>query len=197
MKFRIGIGNFMKIYLITHPDTVIDSQRPINRWKISKDGWKQVKNLGKKRFWNNVEFIYASTEPKANLSARYWSKNHNIRMKIVAGIDEVNDRKFLPKKKLWENADLFYAAPRKSAGGWETAENCLKRMVKSINRIKNESKRKKYQSIAIVSHGAVANIYVCHLKKVRASVKTGQKKIGSWIIIDAGKNKILTKWQAY
>lgn len=187
----------MKIYLITHPDTVINRRLRQEKWKISRDGWKQVRNLGKKKFWKDVEFIFTSTEPKANLSAKYWSKKHNIPMKIVNGIEEIDNRKFLPKKKLSKNLDLFYAEPSKHAGDWETAEHCLKRMIKAINKTRGESRKKHYKGIAIVSHGAAANLYVCHLKKILPNASTGQKKIGSWIKINSEKQKVLSKWQSY
>ncbi|HLC39749.1 MAG TPA: histidine phosphatase family protein [archaeon] len=188
----------MKIYLITHPDTVPTSEKVPPKWKISEDGWKQVRSLAKRKFWSEVEFIYASTEPKAHLAGRYWAKKHRIPMKIVEGIDEIRKRnQFLRKKQLWENVDYFYANPAKSARGWETARNCLERMLKAFNRIVSTEKKKKRKAIAVVSHGAVANLYVCHLKKIKPSRKVGQKKIGSWIVIDTDRKKVLTKWRAY
>ena len=98
----------MKIYLITHPDTVVSSKIPPSKWKISRDGWRQVRNLGRKDFWKEVSFIFASREPKANLAAKHWSKKRNIPMKIVDGIEEMNPRRFLRRSVLIKNDVLFY-----------------------------------------------------------------------------------------
>jgi len=186
----------MLIYLITHPATKVEKTNP-NKWKISREGWKQVKNLAKKRFWNDVEFIFASTERKANNAAEYWSKKYKIPMKIVKGIEEVNNRKYLPEKELWKNIDLFFAEPSRNARGWETANHCKERMINTMNKIIKKARKKHCKAIAIVSHGVVANLYICNFKKIRANFSTGQKKIGSWIIIDAEKKKVLSSWQTY
>lgn len=187
----------MKIYLITHPDTVIDSGLRPEKWKISRDGWKQVRSLSRKKFWSEINFIFASIEPKANLPAKYWSEKHGIPMAIFRGIEEIRSRRYVPKRRLLKVADAFYSHPEKNSGTWETADHCLKRMKKSFKKILEESKKKGYNAIAVVSHGTVSNLYVCDMKKIPATERRGQKKIGSWILIDAKKRKVISKWHAY
>jgi len=192
----------MLIYLITHPMVTVDKKLPHNKWKISKEGWKQVRNLAKEKIWKDVQFIYASVEPKANCAAKYWSKKHKIPMKIVKNIEEIRRSRgnlpdWLPRKKLYEAVDAFYSNPDKRMLTWETANEMKRRMIGAMNKIINDAKKKRYKAIAVVSHGAVANQYVCSLKKIKASRKTEQKKIGSWIVIDADRKKVLTKWRAY
>lgn len=187
----------MKIYLITHPDTVVDRDLRPEKWKISRDGWSQVRNLSKKKFWDEISFIFASVEPKANLAARYWSEKHGIPMAIFRGIEEIRNRQYVPKRKLLKVADAFYSHPEKNSGTWETADHCLKRMKKSFKKILEQSKKRNCSAIAVVSHGAVSNLYVCDMRKIPASAAKGQKKIGSWIVIDAKKRKVVSKWHAY
>ena len=125
----------MKLCFITHPMVNIDSQVPINKWSISDDGWEQVKSLAREQFWKDVDIIFASTEQKANKAAEFWSKKFNIPLKIVEGIQEIDRSStgMLPEEEFWKQVDGFYARPSERVRGWESANECLERMIRTID----------------------------------------------------------------
>ncbi|MEK6909805.1 MAG: histidine phosphatase family protein [Candidatus Aenigmatarchaeota archaeon] len=186
----------MKLYFITHPAVNIDPDIPVNKWSISKEGWKQVRNLSDEPFWKEVDVIFASTEQKANKTAEYWSKKFNIPLTIVNGIEEIDRSStgFIAENEFWKTADDFYATPDKKVRGWESANECLDRMVKAMEKIVAENGGK---NIAVVSHGAVGNLYACRIKGTRPSHLTGQTKIGSWFVLDLNTRKIISDWREY
>ena len=185
----------MKLYFITHPAVNIDPKTPVSRWDISKEGWKQVERLSKEAFWKEVGAIFASTEPKANMAAEFWSKKFNIPMKVVDGIQEINRSStgFLPDEEHAEIVNGFYENPTKRIRGWESANECIDRMNNAMNKIIDESKG---NNVAVVSHGAVGNLYVCYIMNIKPSPRTVQKKIGSWAVINVGTKQI-SGWKDY
>ncbi len=188
-----------RIYLITHPDTVIDSKRPINLWRISRQGQKQVKTLSSNNFWRDVECIFASTEPKAKIAAEAWAIIHKIPLRLTKGIEEIDrsSTEYLPKRQLLNNIKSFYCKPRERVRGWESAEHALKRMIAAMTRIERYSSQKGYVCIAVVTHGVVGNLYVAYLRKIIATLETGQRSPGSWLIIDSRKKRIGSHWNPY
>ncbi len=185
----------MKLYFITHPSVNIDPNIPVNKWSISEEGWKQVRNLSDEPFWKEVDVIFASTEQKANKAAEYWSRKFNIPLTIVDGIEEIDRSStgFL-SEDFWKVVDEFYAEPSERVRGWESANECLKRMISTIDNI---TKNNQGKNIAIVSHGAVENLYACHIKGITPSHITGQTKIGSWFVLDLNTRKIISDWREY
>ncbi len=189
----------MRIYLITHPDTVVDRKKPIKKWKISQYGWKQVKKLAKRSFWREVRCIYVSSEQKAKLAGEFLAKTHKIPLSTVKGIEEIDrsSTEYLREKELRVNINTFYAEPAKSARGWETANHALERTIGAIASIIHTSVKKQYGCIAIVTHGVTANLYVARMKRVIPSVNSGQRKTGSLLIIDTDRNRISSGWRPY
>lgn len=174
----------------------IDPNTPVNEWSVSEEGWKQVENLSKEPFWKEVDIIFASTEQKANKAAEFWSRKFKIPFKIVDGIEEIDRSStgFMKEIELWKIVDEFYAKPAERVRGWESANECLERMEKTINRIIKENPDK---NLAIVSHGAVGNLYASFIKSIKPSRSTGQTTIGSWFVLDLETNKIISDWRGY
>ncbi len=186
----------MRMYFITHPVVNIDPRIPPNKWSISEEGWKQVRNLSKELFWKDVDTIFASTEPKANKAAEFWSKKFGIPFSIVDDIQEIDRSStgFVSQSDLNYIIDRFYSKPEERVRGWESANECLERMVRTINRLTEENRNK---NIVIVSHGAIGNLYACKIKGIKPSEHTGQTKIGSWFVLDLEANRIVSDWKEY
>lgn len=186
----------MKLYFITHPAVNIDPSIAANKWSISEEGWRQVRNLSNQPFWKEVDAIFASTEQKANKAAEFWSKKFNIPLEIVDGIQEIDRSStgFLPEDEFVKIVNEFYTNPDEKVRGWESANECLDRMVKAIDKIIAGNNGK---NIALVSHGAVGNLYTCHIQGIKPSRLKGQTKIGSWFVLDLSARKIISVWREY
>ena len=185
-----------RLYLITHPAVNIDPNTPVNQWSISKDGWKSVIGFMDHELWSEVEEVYASSEPKAYNAAGYWAGNIGLAVKIVEGIQEIDRTStgFIPEPEFGRQDEAFWVNPSERVRGWESVEECYKRMKLALDKIINESEK---DVVAVVSHGAVTNMYVAKMRGMVPGIATGQKELGSWITIDVKNNKVSGRWKIY
>lgn len=189
-----------RLIYITHPETVIDPQFPIKQWKISENGWKQVRHLVKLPFWEEVDTIYSSSENKALRTAEqiesHWG---NLKFPIPFGNEELEevDRSatgFLKKDDYEKTMRKFFSHPEKSLNGWETANAATKRTIKVVSQIMEENVDK---TIAIVGHGIVGGLLICSLKNIPPTETMLQKRLGSILQIDWDKKRLLSMWVSY
>jgi broad specificity phosphatase PhoE len=113
---------------------------------------------------SQVEAIYCSAEQKALDGAAILSKATGIPCHSVTELGE-NDRSAtgcLPQAEFEATADAFFAHPRESIRGWERAESAQARIVGAVTRIARTAPGA--GPIAVVSHGGVGTLLLCHLK---------------------------------
>ena len=53
------------IYLISHPQVIIDKNKLIENWELSPEGLLAIDRLMRKNFWTSINHIYTSNEAKA------------------------------------------------------------------------------------------------------------------------------------
>jgi len=137
------------IYFITHPDVVIDPTLPIPQWPLSARGRSRMQPLLSRDWIPHVETIYCSTEQKAIDGATILFEATGVPFHAIADLGE-NDRSatgYLPPAEFDATVDAFFAHPSESVRGWERAEAALGS-----------------SPIAVVSHGGVGTLLLCHLK---------------------------------
>ena len=113
-----------------------------------------------------ITAVFSSAEQKAIDGARILAEHLNITPHIVEALGEIDRSStgYLPAAEHAATADAFFADPDHSARGWETARAAQERIINAVEPIiEAESSR---GNIALVSHGAVATLYLCHLKGV-------------------------------
>jgi broad specificity phosphatase PhoE len=112
----------------------------------------------------NIEAIYCSTEQKAMdgaaILARHLSLDYGT-LKTLGEIDR-SSTGYLPADEFMATVEQFFAQADESVCGWETARQAQQRITDSVEAIVQMEKGR--GDIAIVSHGGVGALYLCHLK---------------------------------
>ena len=162
------------IYFITHPDVVIDPSIPVPRWPLSECGRHRMRRLLARDWIARLAAIYCSTEQKAIDGAAILSEATGVPYHQLAALGE-NDRSatvYLPKSEFEATADAFFASPDRSIRGWEPAVSAQVRIVGALDDIARAAPG--IGPVAVVSHGGVGTLLLCHLKGVPIAQKEEQ-----------------------
>lgn len=111
----------------------------------------------------NIRSVFCSTEKKAIDGAVILAGKLDLQYAECASLGE-NDRSstgFLPPAEFENVADQFFSEPAMSVRGWETAVDAQRRIVAAVRDI-TSSGTVQFPA-AIVSHGAVGTLLLCHL----------------------------------
>lgn len=111
----------------------------------------------------NVTAIYSSAERKAREGASILSEHVGTMPHVIEPLHE-NDRSatgFLPPDEFERVADAFFARPYESVRGWERANDAQARIVAAVETLLNTDRTS--GDLAIVAHGAVGALLLCHL----------------------------------
>jgi broad specificity phosphatase PhoE len=152
------------IYFITHPDVVIDPTVPVPQWPLSARGRSRMQRLLSRDWLRQVEAIYCSTEQKAIDGATILAEATGMPFHAVAELGE-NDRSatgYLPPAEFDAAVDAFFARPSEDVRGWERAEAAQARIVGAVTHIARAAPGA--GPLAVVSHGGVGALLLCHLK---------------------------------
>lgn len=184
------------VFFITHPDVVIDPRVPVPRWPLSPRGRRRMKALLAQAWVANVGSVYCSTEQKAIDAAQILAGHLGLDYTTVEALGE-NDRSstgYLPHEEFVATAALFFAHPEQSIRGWETARDAQQRIVNTVEGIVERDANA--GDIAIVAHGGVATLYLCHLKGCPIDDKEGQPGShgGNFFAFDARSRSLLRGW---
>ena len=152
-----------RIYFITHPDVVIDPTIPVPQWPLSACGRSRMQCLLSRDWLRQLEAIYCSTEQKAIDGATILAEATGRPLHAVAELGE-NDRSatgYLPPAEFDATVDAFFARPHESIRGWERATAAQARIVKAVTDIARSAMGA--GPLAVVSHGGVGTLLLCHL----------------------------------
>ena len=151
------------VYFITHPDVTIDPAEPVPDWPLSRRGRARMTRALALPWVAGIGSIWCSTERKARDGADILAAHLNLPVTALAALGE-NDRSatgYLPRAEFEAVADQFFANPDQSIRGWETAVAAQCRIVAAIEPICATSCG---GGIALVSHGGVGTLLLCHLR---------------------------------
>jgi broad specificity phosphatase PhoE len=136
-----------------------------------------MRSLLSQEWLPQVEAIYCSAEQKAIDGAAILSEAIGMPFHPVAELGE-NDRSatgYLPPAEFEATVDAFFAHPSQSVRGWERAEAAQARIVGAVTRIVRAAPGS--GPIAVVSHGGVGALLLCHLK--RQSISRTEEQPGA------------------
>jgi broad specificity phosphatase PhoE len=153
-------------YFLTHPDVLIDSSVPVADWKLSPRGRERMTRALALPWVDGVRAVWCSAERKARDGAEILAGHLGLPVNTLAELGE-NDRSasgYLPKAEFEAVADLFFANPERSVRGWERAADAQCRIVAAVDRVLACSAGCG-GDIAIVSHGGVGALLLCHLRE--------------------------------
>ena len=183
-----------KLIVITHPEVVIDPDTPITDWVLSETGRHRARVFAASKRFANVSGIWTSAEQKARDTAFILAAPRNLPVQIEPGLGE-NDRSstgFLPRAEFEAAADAFFADPRASFRGWETARDAQSRILDAVTAI---TRTHIGEDLAIVTHGAVGTLLHCALSGHPIDRKYDQPGQGHFWEADLPEMKPKTGWQ--
>lgn len=152
----------MRLIFITHPEVVIDPAVPVPQWGLSEQGRARMAAFAASAVVAGVRSVWTSGETKAIEGGAILAAALGLTPRVDAALHE-NDRTatgFLPQPEFEKVADAFFAHPHESVRGWERAADAQARVVSAIERVLGKSEAG--GDVAIVAHGAVGTLALCH-----------------------------------
>ncbi len=165
------------VIFISHPEVIVDPARPVTRWQLSDTGIARMRDFAERIA---PTAIWASAETKAIEAAGILAAAHGMPVHVDHALHE-NDRSatgFLPPAEFEAMADAFFANPNERVRGWESAAAAQARIVAAWDRIRAQG------DAAIVAHGAVGTLLLCHLRGLPISREYDQPSQGHFWRLD-------------
>lgn len=144
----------------------------------------------------NVASVWASSETKAIEAAGIFAGAYGLPINVEHRLHE-NDRSatgFLPPAEFELVANQFFANPNESVRGWETAVAAQNRVLAAFEAIVATSDAE--GDIAIIAHGGVGTLLLCHLLRVPIDRCYDQPFQGHYWICAAETRKVLKLWKS-
>jgi broad specificity phosphatase PhoE len=151
------------IRFITHPDVTIDPAIPVTDWPLSPTGRERMTKVFARPWISDIRAIVCSSEQKAIDGATILADGLRLPFTVRPGLHE-NDRTatgYLPKAEFESVANQFFANPDQSIRGWERAMDAQRRIISAVKQALHGNAVA--GDLAIVSHGGVGALLLCHL----------------------------------
>lgn len=182
------------IYFITHPEVIVDPALPVPQWHLSDKGVARMTQFAASDMMGAVKAIWSSGETKAIEAAEILGLRNELDVSVMQALHE-NDRSatgFLPPAEFEQVADAFFAQPHESVRGWERATDAQDRVRAVFEMIVAGDHT---GDIAIVAHGAVGTLLLCHLNAVPISRAFDQPFQGHYWAYDIDTQIVLHGWR--
>jgi broad specificity phosphatase PhoE len=185
------------VHFITHPEVAIDPSVPVPAWRLSAVGVQRAALLADRPWVRSVRTVFSSAEPKAKEVATMMAAELQLTPIVLADLGE-NDRSatgYLPKAEFEAMADAFFSRPDESVAGWERATDAQRRIVRAVDDALSMARTG--GDMAIIAHGGVGALLLCHLRQVpisRAEDQPGQGG-GNVFSFDAGTRRLIRGWR--
>lgn len=188
--------SFRRLIFITHADVQIDPHVPVQHWRLNARGRARHRAFAQNGALTQVTSVWSSAEQKAVDGAEITAAHLHVPYHTCAELHE-NDRSatgYLPEAEFQATADAFFAHPDQSIRGWERAIDAQTRVVAACKRIVAEAPK---GDIAIIAHGGVGCLLVCHVLQTpiaRAHDQPGCKG-GNYVTISLPEWSLTHYWQ--
>jgi broad specificity phosphatase PhoE len=185
------------VYFITHPDVVIDPAIPVPEWPLSERGRVRMKAMLALDWMPGLRAIYCSTERKAIEGAAILAGGLGLVYSAIPELGE-NDRSatgYLPQSEFASVAAEFFGKPQESVRGWERAIDAQARIFAATTSILREIPPD--DDVAIVSHGGVGTLLLCHLANMPISQNQDQPATsgGNYFAFDRTTFHLIHGWR--
>ena len=185
------------LHFITHPEVIIDPSVPVPDWPLSPEGVRRMGLALEQPWMSQLGAVFSSAERKATDAARLMADHFGLSPVVIAELGE-NDRSatgFLLKAEFEATADLFFPFPGGGARGGKLATNPQPGTAAAAELVIVEAPG--YEDVAIISHGGVGALLLCHLKGVPISRAEDQPGAGGGCVysFDAGTLGLLSGWR--
>ena len=155
----------MLVHFVTHPEVEIDPAVPVPEWPLSERGRERMRAACGRPWVAGVTRVWSSRERKAIDGAEILAAHLGLSVELDEELGE-NDRSatgFLPPDEFQRVADEFFARPEESVRGWERAVDAQRRIVRAAERVARSGPGAEEGAVAIVAHGGVGALLLCHL----------------------------------
>ena len=181
------------VYVISHPEVQVDPAVPVPGWGLSDKGRMRMRAFAASPRVKSVTSIWASQEIKATQAAQILADALALPVRLDAALRE-NDRSatgFLPPKEFEQVADAFFAEPRASIRGWETAADAQDRIMAAVDALLTLAPA---GDVAIVSHGGVGTLLLCRMLAIPIDRREDQPFQGCLWAFDRTTRRVLSRW---
>ncbi len=153
------IGRPNKLYLIAHACTRQVRDTDAALWQLNEVGRVQAAALARQPFWDEVDRLLLSCEPKTRLTVAPLLDSKDL---PVEEDDRFNE---LHRSPEWTDdytarVAAVFRRPRESVAGWEPAADALNRIRAGID---SWAARHPDDTLALVGHGLTFSLYRAHL----------------------------------
>ncbi|MFD2092319.1 histidine phosphatase family protein [Blastococcus deserti] len=183
----------MRVFFITHPEVAVRPDVPVPQWALSPAGRARLEHLLAQPWVPALTSVVSSAERKAVETAESLAARAAAPRTVDEALHE-NDRSgtgYLPPAEFEAVADQFFARPRESIRGWERAVDAQRRIVAAAERAVSRATG----DLAIVSHGGVGTLLLCHLLGVPIDRRHDQPGQGSYFRFDADSRRVVHGWR--
>lgn len=184
------------VTFITHPDVAIDPAIPVPDWRLNPTGIARMHAMLTHPWVAHLTHVASSAERKARDGADILAAHLGLMPSVHADLGE-NDRSatgYLPKPAFEALADAFFANPTDSMQGWERAVDAQARIVGAMRAVLASAPA---GDVAVVSHGGVGALLLCHLRQSAISRAADQPpgNGGYFLTFDRASWRLQTAWQ--
>jgi broad specificity phosphatase PhoE len=186
------------VHFITHPEVAIDPAVPVPDWPLSSLGLRRAQLMLRQPWVGTVRAVFSSAERKARDLAYLLAGHLGVAPVVIEELGE-NDRSatgYLPREEFEAVADAFFARPDDLVRGWERASDAQRRIVRAVDRALAMAPGD--GDLAIVSHGGVGALLLCHLKGSpisRSEDQPGRGGGGNVYRFDSATRRLLSGWR--
>lgn len=185
-----------KLIYITHPSVKLDKDKLPHQWGLSEKGFEQAKILIEIPFWQEVDVIYSSTEPKATQVAQLASEKYHLPWFQEKDLGEADRTAtpFLPLEEYMTEVQKAYLNPDVHVRGWESHHQVMKRNAIALEKIKKDNPG---NTIVIVGHGGAGTTVKCTIKGIEPKFSEDPQQTGCIFIANLDSNTIIQDWVKY
>lgn len=183
---------------LTHPQVCVDPATPVPQWDLSDVGRARAEALRGAPFLAGTTSIWSSTEVKAIRTAELIAAElfaggipHLVREDL--GENDRSATGFVPPQEFEALADAFFAHPEESVRGWATAADEQRRIVAAVDAVLTDE-RSGHGDIAVVAHGGVGTLLLCHLLGRPITRELDQPGQGHYFSIDRDTREVQHRW---
>lgn len=148
-----------KLYLIAHACTRQVPDTDAALWQLNELGRKQAAALARQPFWDEVDRLLLSREPKTRLTVAPLLQRRDLPVEEDDRFNELHRSPEWTCDYTARVAELF-GSPRESIAGWEPAATALARFCGGIE---DWASRHPQETLALVGHGLTFSLYRAHL----------------------------------
>lgn len=185
-----------KLIFISHANVVINPDIPVPDWGLSEKGKSRHHRFNENKIIQGVQSVYSSTEQKALDGGEILADYLHLELIQLESLGE-NDRSstgYLKEQEFQQTANQFFENPTRSIRGWEKALDAQKRIIDAVEKIIQADRGT--GDIAIVSHGGVGTLLMCHLlnKEISRSFDQPPNGGGNYFVFEKESRQLLTQW---